>query len=189
VAIIYLTMGTALSTIPLAYTQVVIGYYGDMVNTRFGRRKPLIVAAVIVHIISMFLIALPPNLLQSTLFYWYFIWHSVNICSAIVEKICFSSWLIESSADNDDFVRINSVSVNIGTFLGAICGLVVGYLELPVVGAIIFGGGILISTSVLVAFVPNDTIRASDKQPDLIPSFRSCMKTKEFQVNAFRIFK
>lgn len=185
VAIIYLTIATALSTIPLTYTQVLIGYYGDMVDTKFGRRKPLIFIAIIVHVVSMFLIANPPNLLQSTLFYWYFLWHCCNICSAIVEKICFTSWLIESSSNNEDFIKINSIAVNFGTFLGAIAGLVIGYLLLPTLGALVFAIGILVSLYFLLAFVPNDTIRASDKQPDLIPSFRSCMKTKEFQIILF----
>ena len=66
--------------------------------------------------------------------------------------------------------------------LGSVIGLLIGNQITPIVGAIIFSTGSAVFLYFLLREVPNVSVRVAQKQPDLIPSFRMCMRTQEFQV-------
>ena len=95
-----------------------------------------------------------------------------------------SSWIIESSADDQDFIRILTIPRNLGTMIGILIGAILAELQLipPAAYAVFNCIGNLIALFVLVRYVPNPIRKEVPKQPDIIPSVRTCLRTQEFKV-------
>jgi len=181
-AIIYLVIAGSIGGIIGVYTQVFIGYYGDLVKSTFGRRKPLVFLGVVINIICIIGYALPPAYTQQALFGWYLFWTIMQSIASSIQGAPYISWLIESTADNEDYVRIVTLPSQAGSVIGFIAGVLLGNQILPIVGALIYAIGYAISIFFLLKYVHNDCVRATEKQPDMVPSFRTCMRTKEFQI-------
>ena len=161
-----------------------VGYFGDDMKSKYGRRKPIVLFGSIGLMLSAFGIANPPQTEQKFLLAWLTVWLSLSYCAFTFQSIPLSSWIIESSGDNADYVRITTTSVSVGSFLGYITGLLGLQFSVDKKNAIavIAVAGYLIATFLLVSYVPNKAKRNVAKQPDLIPSLRTCLRTREFQV-------
>ena len=95
-----------------------------------------------------------------------------------------TSWIIESTADDQDFIRITTIARNLGTLLGILIGAVLAELQLipPAAYAVFNLIGNLITLFLLVRYVPNPVYMEVPKQPEVIPSLRTCLRTQEFKV-------
>lgn len=168
------------------YNQIIIGYYGDKIETRWGRRKPCIAVATLIYVICIFALAFPPggfNLAnQKVLFGWGSLFTTIMYVAADWLYIPLNSWYIESTADNADFIKINTIPRNIGGAVGGLLGFLTSALiPTHVAYCVIMVILIVPTTSAFLYFVPNTQLNAVPKQPDLIPSLRTCMRSKEFK--------
>lgn len=136
------------------------------------------------QIIAIFGIAIPANsnLSQTTLFGWLTFCQCLGAAGGQIYSIPLGSWFIESTADDADFVRISTIAGSIGTLLGVALGFAVSQLLPPIAYAIITAVYSLIALFLLVWFVPNKVYREVAKQPAIIPSLRTCLRTEEFKV-------
>jgi GPH family glycoside/pentoside/hexuronide:cation symporter len=162
------------------FTRLVVAYLGDKVVTKYGRRKPFVFVGTIISILSNFILCSPPNYNSTVLFCWLAVFYSFFSIGANMVSAPYSSWLIESTADDADFARIVSISSPIGAFLGGITGLLFLIVS-PILAAIVYAvvGGI--SLGLLLYFIPSRIYREAPKVPDAIPSVRICFQTMEFR--------
>ena len=118
ISFIYLTITNTLAAIPDTYAQVLIGYYGDQLVSKYGRRKPLVCLGLVLKMIAILALAFPPSKDMLGLFLWLFPWTIVNNCAGIIYSVPLSSWLIESSHDNADYIQIVTTSINMSGVVG-----------------------------------------------------------------------
>jgi len=167
------------------YNQVIIGYFGDKIETRWGRRKPCIAVATVIYVICIFALAFPPggfNLSnQKVLFGWGALFTTIVYIVADWLFLPLSSWFIESTADNADYIKIKTIPANIGGAVGGLMGFLASALLPHAVYCVIMVILIVPTTSALLYFVPNTQLNSVPKQPELIPSLRTCMRSKEFK--------
>ncbi len=185
---VYLNLVGLISTVFTTFVQIAVGYYGDKLNTRFGRRKPLVVAGNILSVLCTFILAFPPSTDQNSMFGWTVIFATLLYSSFIISGNPYGSWLIESTNGPDDYRRIATIASPLGTILGAIAGLAISDLFSHPLYCVINLVLLAVSTALLVTFIPNPQNREVEKQPDIIPSLRTCMRSKEFKVRPKLLF-
>ncbi len=179
---VWITVSGVLTILAQAYTGIMVSYFGDRLKSKYGRRKPFVVAGFVIASIAALLGALPPSNSPVVLSFWFIL--TQGLFFAGITACCvlsLLSWLFESSSDPKDYAKIYSLAYNIGFMPGAILGLVMALSMGPVPGSIAFAGFGSISLALLVKYVPYRIIAKTEKQPDIIPSFRSCIRTKEFR--------
>ena len=170
---------TIIGFIAKSCTQLLVGYYGDKINTSIGRRKPFLIISYFIKGFSIFMLTIPISHHGDAIFGWYILFFTLFQIGTEFSDGPFDAWMIESTKDDEDFRKIYSVSGPLGGFLGGICGLIFT-LFFPIFGSIIYliGGGIF--TYLIVMFVTSQVIRKQPPLPDLIPSLRICSRTNEF---------
>ncbi len=119
---IFLTLILLISTIPTTYTTVFIGYYGDKLVSKFGRRKPVVFLSIIAQLIFLCIMARPLSYQQHALFQWALLWYCLSACAAICGNTALSSWFIESTVSTEDYLVLQTKAVNVGKLLGSITG-------------------------------------------------------------------
>ena len=160
--------------------QVMVGFYGDKIVTRYGRRKPFVVAGVSLKIISLLFLTLPPNHDQEILIVWFTVFLSMNFVGDAIYSNPYESWMIESTRDDDDYTKIYSIANPIGGIFGQIIGISLLFIS-PVACGVVYAIGASITTAILVTKIPNIVYREAVPLPDLIPSVRICSQTLEFR--------
>jgi Na+/melibiose symporter-like transporter len=159
--------------------QLAVGYFGDKVKSKYGRRKPFLVAGYVVKGIALVFLCSPPRKSGVAVFGWYTLFYVLFQFGAELSDSPFDAWMIEMTKDDEDYRKIYSVAGPIGGFLGGISGIVLAML-FPLVGSFVFiiGGGIF--TYLLVAWISSPVTRKVPL-PELVPSLRICARTNEFK--------
>lgn len=194
-SLIYLLTARLIGSFVTTYVQVAVGYFGDklLFGDRLGRRKPFVVGGYLLQIAALFFLATPPTDTDSTtaavtegaqrrLFFWLVCFETIFNIGSYIMYNPLSSWLIESSTDEADYVTITSLPVNIGSIAGGALGLYATLNLDHITFTLIWTSISIPSLFLLVCLVPNQVNRKSSfKQPDLIPSIRICMDTLGFK--------
>ena len=164
---------------------IAVAQIGDTLESKYGRRKPFILAAAPLACISALLVGLAPTDISGSKNELNVIFLVLMIFSTLAGAIAgtpFKSWMVESSRDPDDYSNIATVSF-IGVAIGATMGGVVTNVPeaIPVfskVSSIM----LLLSVIFLLCAVPSQVLSETPKLPPLVPSFRTCIRTKEFRM-------
>jgi len=181
-SLIWLYIAQLCSTITGNYTKVYVGYLSDTLETKYGRRKPMIAFGIIIQMISGLFLCIPPYKDDALLLsVWYVVFYVLCDIGYNIANIPFSSWLLESSLDTDDYTRINAVSSQIGSAFGYIAGLSVLYYVQPIYGGLI---NLCIGSLTLAAvlyYIPSNINTKLPPMPPIIPSVRTCMRSGLFK--------
>lgn len=179
---VWIGVSSTLTILSLTYAAIAVSYFGDRLKGKQGRRKPIIKIGYYICCVAILAGSMPPSHDPSVLAGWFLLTQNMYSAGATaIALISATSWLIESSADPADYARILSLAYNLGMLPGALFGLVLGVIAGPVIGAFLFviGGGL--SVWAVTSKIPNRILAKAERQPDLIPSFRSCVRTQEFR--------
>lgn len=161
------------------FAQMAVGYYSDITITRWGRRKPYLVGAMMWRFVIFIFLTTPPSKEGPVLTAWYTSFLGLYSLGVGTFNPPFDSWVVESSRDDADFSKIRSVANPIGGAIGAAVGFFLLFVS-PVglsIGTAIVGVVILFF---VVKYIPNKVFRTVPKTPELIPSVRISMQTTEF---------
>ena len=181
-SLVWLYIAQLCSTITGTYTKVYVGYISDKIESKYGRRKPLVTIGIMIQMISGLLLCIPPNKKDPILLsIWYVIFYCLCDIGYNIATIPFSSWLLESALNTDDYTKINAISSQIGSAIGYIAGLgLLYFLEPLYTGLINLIIGSLTLSAVLY-YIPSTILRKIPNMPPLIPSVRTCMENGLFQ--------
>lgn len=162
-------------------TQVIVAIYCDRTVTSFGRRKPFVVVGNLIRYVCVFLLCSPPDFGDRTdyLFAWYVVFNTLSWMGYTIHLNPYQSWLIESTVDDADYVKIRTVALPFGGLIGGISAAVL-LVYSPLVAAIYYLIGGMISLICIVSFVPSVCYREQKKQPHIIPSVRMCAQYPDF---------
>jgi hypothetical protein len=183
--LIFVTAISILAGSVFNFCTIYIGIKSDLLKTKYGRRKPFVALGVILISFANFFGTFIPcgyDCSPGFIAAWYFIVSMVASVGSACIGLPYSSWLIESTVGEEDF-----------TFINTVCGIVPRIIGFLGSGLAVYAAGEyvkyltavcttlgLISAILLLVYVPNNTSRKVEKQPPLIPSMRTCFKTKEF---------
>ncbi len=162
------------------FTQAIVAIYGDSVVTKYGRRKTFVIAGMIIRFIAMLFISAPPVKHTNLMFTWYAVFGSLHQIGYGIYTNPFSSWMIESTVDEADYMKFNIVSGFIAGALGGIISAVTLSIS-PLGTAVVIAIGGMISLVIIVAYVPTTVYRQAPSVPRPIPSLRICIQSKEFR--------
>lgn len=126
--------GYLLSFLAGTITQLYVGYLCDQPSTSaHGRRKPFVVTGFLVSAISMLALALPPSKDATALAGWFTLFYVAFSVGQAILTNPLTSWFIESSRDNQDYLRITTLCNPPALFVGGILALA-GILISPALG-------------------------------------------------------
>jgi Na+/melibiose symporter-like transporter len=172
-ALIFLAVST--------FTQALVGIYGDEFVSKYGRRKPLVVVGCVIRYIAILLLATPPVKNTNLIFPWYIIFGSLFSIGVGIQSNPFNSWIIESTANDEDFMKINTISKPIGLVFGSLTlAAILIFISPAAAGVVALIGGLLSLTST-VYVVPSVIYRQAPAIPKPIPSLRICLQSQEFR--------
>lgn len=162
------------------FTQAIVGIYGDKVVTKYGRRKPFVVAGTMIRFFTGLILAVPPLKHTSAIFGWYALFGSLYYIGYGIHSNPFSSWIIESTADEADYVKIGAIAAPLGGIIGGILAIFLSLVS-PVLSALfcLIGGSLAIAATVY--FLPSAVYREAPLVPKPIPSLRICIQSQEFR--------
>lgn len=180
--LIWLYISQLCSTITGNYVKIYVAYLSDRMETKYGRRKPMVAFGIMLQMISGLFLCLPPNKDNNLLLsLWYATFYVICDIGYNIASIPFSSWLLESAFDTDDYTRINAIASQIGSAVGYGVGLAVLYFIQPIyIGLINLCVGSLTLIAVLYC-IPSKVNVKLPSMPPLIPSVRTCMRSGLFQ--------
>ena len=178
---VWMINGLLISYVGQTATQIYVGYLGDQPSSSsFGRRKPYVVMGYVLKAVSFFLLTIPPSKDADVLSVWFVVFYTLNAMSDAISGFPYESWLIESSRDNADYMRLKSIIFPIALFAGGVTAIVL-FIYSPILCAVTYAVGTGVCLILLIYRVPNNVVRAVEKLPDLIPSVRLAMRTLEFR--------
>lgn len=149
-----------------------IGYYSDTTESRFGKRKPWVVAGSFLIVVPVYCLFLPPGKLDETYFlffmlFLYFAWTLI--------EIPYQAWMLDLSRDSAQRTRISAFRVAallLGGILFTLAPTLVpeanGNMNFQVLGAIALFTAIAVPLSGLIAAasVPQgDVYEQPERQP------------------------
>jgi Na+/melibiose symporter-like transporter len=182
-AYVWLQVSGIIANVFSVFISIFAGYFGDQIQSKYGRRKPLIFIGIIISLVSNFFLANLELFIEKTqisIVIWYVIFLVLGTIGGTMSTTSFNSWLLESTADENDFRNIQANCLSVPTYLGLIAGgLSINFLDYSMVVNIVFVPSLIAFVS-LLWFLPNPICRKVERQPELIPSVRTCMRTKEF---------
>ena len=180
-SIVWQSAAGSLSLLAGIYAAMFIGYYGDRVISRWGKRKPLLAFFYPFVGISAIAIYYCPTSSHSGIQAWYLLCLVTMSASDACFSSVFLSWMIESCTSAQDFINISTVS-NVGGALGALLGIVLGGV-LHIFGApiVVAAIGNVIILAVFLYFAPSRVISKRALQPPLLASFRVLSRTFEYR--------
>jgi Na+/melibiose symporter-like transporter len=161
-------------------TQLAVGYLGDKIRSKYGRRKPFLVVGYLVKAIALLFLSAPLFKSGQAVFGWYTLFYTLFQIGTELTDGPFDAWMIETSRDDEDYRKIYSVAGPIGGFIGGVTGLVLT-IFFPLVGALIFLIGSGLMTYLTVSYISSHVTRVQPALPELVPSVRICARTNEFQ--------
>jgi GPH family glycoside/pentoside/hexuronide:cation symporter len=181
-SLVWLYIAQLCSTITGTYTKVYVGYLSDKMETKYGRRKPMVAMGIMLQMLSGALLCIPPNKDNNLLLsVWYVVFFVICDIGYNIATIPFSSWLLESSLNTEDYTRINAIASQIGSAFGYIIGLAILYFVEPMYSGLFnlcFGS---LTLAAILHYIPSNVITKLPDMPPLIPSVRTCMSSGLFQ--------
>lgn len=162
------------------FTQVIVAYLSDKYVSKYGRRKPFVFVGYVLRYVAFIFLAIPPNHDGNILFSWYTFFFSIVGIGSAISGNTFTSWMIESSVDDEDYIRLNSICLPLGGIFGSIAGLLLVMMS-PLLCAFICLIGGMITLLIMLYYVPGKVFREAKKLPNMIPSLRICFQTQEFR--------
>ena len=177
VNIICLCIGTFLN--------ILIAQVGDKLSgpwAKWGRRKPFVASAIPFFVISALMLAFPatkkgaPEVLEI----WFLVGMLLNTIAASLFFIPISSWFIESCECAEEYRSIRAVQF-VAQLIGAIMAQIMLSAQAQAVAAAFVLFILPVFSILMLCYVPGKVLKNAPEQPPLIPSFRSCIRTKEFR--------
>ena len=86
-----------------AITDPLIGYLSDRYNTRWGHRKPWLVAGSLVAVVACWFLYVPPGTVSAT---YFLVWFLLAYLGWTISEIPYRAWMAELSDDYDERTRI-----------------------------------------------------------------------------------
>ncbi len=156
-----------------AVTDPLIGYLSDRTNSRYGKRKPWIVAGSLMTVVCIWFLFRPGESVSMG----YFLAFSVLLYLAwTVMEIPYVAWILEMSRESVQRTRINA-SRTAALFIGGIIFYLLpqfvpgsnGSMNFHVLGLLAIGIAIAIpiTTGLMVRFVPQGDVFQSTEKPRL----------------------
>jgi Na+/melibiose symporter-like transporter len=158
-----------------------LSYASDQYKSQYGRRKPFIFAGVIISATSFLVLAFPsPSVLNSQ----YLIGQLLITFGQAFVQTAIAAWIQESCKDQADQLKLTTymaVFAQVFGVISALMALVFGANAVVIflVLYIIFCG---LFTYLMLYYVPNPVLTIVPPPPPIVPSLRSCIRTKEFQL-------
>ncbi len=161
---------------------LVVSQAGDNLSgywARFGRRKPFILLSLPFYVIALLMVS--AKISSQSLNFVYLLIALFAQIGGVLYSNSLGSWYIESARDNDDYNNITTVG-----FIPAILGSTAGGIltqapdqiaKLAPIIAIL----LVVSYFFLLYLIPARVLKQAPKMPPLVPSFRQCVRTKEFR--------
>eukprot|EP01036_Dinobryon_divergens_P024033 gene24033-32444_t len=180
----YTFFTTAMTVCPtvaaLTVAEFIISYYADKSESKYGRRKPYVVIGAIISCVGTLMLCIPPGTSGLIVPLWYLLSSVIVSVGRGVSGNPYNSWLIESCINNAEYRALVTIPINIGTLTGALFGaLLVAFI--PIVAAVASVLGTIVSTCLLIYYVPSVVHQQVAKLPPLIPSLRMASRTNEFR--------
>ena len=163
-------------------SQIFIAYYGDKLSTRWGKRKPIVF--ILWPILAFNAIALlhPPDDLTTVQVQGYYLGcQLISTTANTMINTVLQSWFIESCADQDDYRRVFTFGITIGSGLGALVGLASVFLGAVQSASLIPAVSSLFAFGALLWYLPSRVVAAQSKQPPLLSSVRILMQSQEYR--------
>lgn len=184
---LWLNTGATLYSIYYIFIQIYVSYVSDRLKSKsLGRRKPLIIASYFIYAALVLILSFPPKAATANpriLAGYYVTFYPLMAIPTAMFYSPLGALLVETCADPEDFSRVGALSQVVGGVFGSVLGgLMTNFLYssapwLTPVVAIVFAAVYLV---LFVLYLPSNICRKVDPQPPLIPSFRLCIRTKEF---------
>lgn len=174
----------SLATLFSIYSSIFIGYYGDKVVSRFGRRKPVIFVCFMCMAASVLMaFQIPQSFTTShaAVAAWFIMCNLIFGIFSTMHMFAFLAWFVESCANQRDYTWIYTFPVSIGGGIGGILALVAsnfGWLTFVTYTYVLAGTAMMFA---VVWFLPNVQVSKASKQPPLLASFRILMRNKEYR--------
>jgi MFS family permease len=147
---------------------------------KYGRRKPFIALGIPFLVLSSLMVGVDVS--SDAINIWFLLLSILMTIGTAFVGISFTSWIIESARDNDDYNNINMMTTIGGIFGGVVGGVATQSAKNIGAFAFIFAVMLLVSTILLLYFVPTRVLKQAPKLPPIVPSFRTCVRTKEFRM-------
>jgi Na+/melibiose symporter-like transporter len=99
------------------FTDIGLGMLSDRLRTRWGRRKPLIMAGLPLAVLAVWMLFVPPEGAGAAYFLFWVV--AFNVLISVVE-VPFGAWGAELSSDYDERTRVTAwraVASQLGSFL------------------------------------------------------------------------
>jgi MFS family permease len=161
--------------------QIIIGYFGDRIVTRWGKRKPIL--CVLWPIISIVAVAflyatttLKPLEVQA---YYLILLVILTVCGNAFQQV-YAAWFYESCASQEDYRVVIVYGITAGAGFGSLIGLVGVMMGMVAVMAIIASIGSTVTMAILLWYFPARTVAAASKQPPLLSSVRILSSSPEY---------
>ena len=182
-------IGTALLIARLfdAITDPMIGYGSDITRSRWGKRKPWMIAGMLIVTASLYLLFVP---VQNAGIVYFLALSLLLYLGWTIQEIPYASWIAEISRDSDERVKINTVrtlAAFVGGFLFTIAPLLVaesgGNMNFDVLGriAVLALFFVPLSTVLAVWLVPQGEVSKTAETPQLKELWRSLRINRAFQ--------
>lgn len=173
----------AISALVGIYATIFVGWFGDKIISRFGKRKPLVAAFYPLLAGASLAIYYPPFTAVDRLSVqaWYLLCIVVYQVGTSCYTQVLASWYIESCNSGDDYMRlaiVSNVAGATGAVLGVVCSSILRLFGPPSIVASVLGS---CATVLLLLFVPSRNIGKSSAQPPLLSSYRVLSRTTEYK--------
>ena len=163
-------------------SQIFIAYYGDTVQTRWGRRKPIIL--VLFPIIAFICIAAvnpPLTLSPIQAQVWYLVCNLTVTIAGTCYGSVFQAWFIESCADQDDYRRVLTLGITVPSGVGSLVGVGMVASQMSPVAVVISSVFATIFVGAVLWYLPSRIVEKASKQPPLLSSVRVLSNSKEYR--------
>ena len=178
-----LTWSSAANTIASLvgiYSSIFIGYYGDRVSTRWGKRKPLIALFFPIMAVSGMAIYYCPMQDRLGIQAWYLFCIVVFAMSSTCYNSVLGAWFIESCSSGSDYIKIavvGNVTGAVGGILAVVCSSVLHIYGPPTIIATL---GLGTSLVFVLHVFPSRIVSKASTQPPLLSSFRVLSRQTEY---------
>lgn len=169
-----------------AITDPLIGYLSDRTQEKLGTRKPWLIAGAVVSLAGIWFLYQPP---ENVSIVWFASWFMVAYLGWTMVEIPYRGWAIELS---DDYMQRTRVMtwVAFATLVGGLLFYVLpfaqkalGQVETTEIGPATLGAaafvsifGVLITTFIIVRFVPDPTVVATKAKDSFAELLRSIFR-------------
>lgn len=169
-----------------AVTDPMIGYASDITQTRWGKRKPWMVAGMLIVTVCVYFLFVPA---ANVGIEYYLIFSILLYLGWTIQEIPYTSWIAEISRDSKERVRINSMrtlALFVGGFLFTISPLLVptsgGNMDFEVLGRIALLAVLIVPLSTLLAVwrIPQGEVSHEGEPPRLRELWNSLKINRAF---------